>query len=69
MITLIMILDDHSDQGRLAESSERYAQRAGDGPPPELTRASKPGYNAGMSDLTSTIASLQRRVEEIAVHL
>jgi hypothetical protein len=34
-----------------------------------LTAARQTGYNAGMSDLTSTIASLQRRVEEIAVHL
>jgi hypothetical protein len=35
----------------------------------ELTPDCQSGYNAGMSDLTSTIASLQRRVEEIAVHL
>jgi hypothetical protein len=34
-----------------------------------LTAARQAGYNADMSDLTSTIASLQRRVEEIAVHL
>ena len=34
-----------------------------------LTPARQAGYNAGMSDFTSTIASLQRRVEEIAVHL
>jgi hypothetical protein len=37
--------------------------------PSELTPARRAEYNAGMSDLTSTIASLQRRVEEIAVHL
>jgi hypothetical protein len=34
-----------------------------------LTAERRARYNAGMSDLTSTIASLQRRVEEIAVHL
>jgi hypothetical protein len=37
--------------------------------PHDLTPVRQSGYNAGMSDLTSTIASLQRRVEEIAVHL
>jgi len=62
MITLIMILGDHGDHGLAPEPGKRSAFH-------KLTPARQAGYNAGMSDLTSTIASLQRRVEEIAVHL
>lgn len=62
VITAIMILVDHGDHGT-GRHIICYML------PAELTLARSTGYNAGMSDLTSTIASLQHRVEEIAVHL